>query len=73
MIEVPVNYRKRQGTSKITGEWKGMLSTGFRMILLIWSERFRNLDPSLAQATTESDSLERSAEKVVANGDRRLR
>jgi glycosyltransferase involved in cell wall biosynthesis len=35
IIEVPVNYRGRVGESKITGNLKGTLRTGFRMIALI--------------------------------------
>jgi len=35
IIEVPVNYRGRVGESKITGNLKGTLGTGFRMISLI--------------------------------------
>ena len=40
VIEVPVNYRGRVGESKITGNLKGTLSTGFRMIGLIIKYRF---------------------------------
>ena len=35
IIEVPVNYRGRVGESKITGNLKGTLRTGFNMIGLI--------------------------------------
>jgi glycosyltransferase involved in cell wall biosynthesis len=35
IIEVPVNYRGRVGESKITGNLRGTLQTGFRMIALI--------------------------------------
>lgn len=35
IIEVPVNYRGRVGQSKITGNLKGTLRTGFNMIALI--------------------------------------
>ncbi len=35
MIEIPVNYRGRVGESKITGNLKGTLRTGFRMIALV--------------------------------------
>lgn len=35
IIEVPVNYRRRVGGSKITGTLKGALRTGFQMITLI--------------------------------------
>jgi glycosyltransferase involved in cell wall biosynthesis len=41
MIEIPVNYRGRVGESKITGNIKGVLRTGFRMIGLILSYRVR--------------------------------
>ena len=40
VIEVPVNYRGRVGESKITGNLKGTLTTGFRMIGLIIKYRF---------------------------------
>jgi glycosyltransferase involved in cell wall biosynthesis len=35
IIEVPVNYRRRVGGSKITGTLRGTLRTGFHMITLI--------------------------------------
>lgn len=40
VIEVPVNYRGRVGESKITGNLKGVLRTGFNMIGLILKYRF---------------------------------
>jgi glycosyltransferase involved in cell wall biosynthesis len=40
VIEVPVNYRGRVGESKITGNLKGTLETGFRMIGIIIKNRF---------------------------------
>lgn len=40
VIEVPVNYRGRVGESKITGNLRGTLKTGFRMIALIIKYRF---------------------------------
>lgn len=40
VIEVPVNYRGRVGESKITGNLKGTLRTGFNMIRLILKYRF---------------------------------
>ena len=40
VIEVPVNYRGRVGESKITGNLKGTLKTGFNMIGLILRSRF---------------------------------
>jgi glycosyltransferase involved in cell wall biosynthesis len=39
VIEVPVNYRGRVGESKITGTLKGTLSTGLRMIGLVFRYR----------------------------------
>ena len=40
VIEVPVNYRGRVGESKITGNFKGALTTGLRMIGIIIKYRF---------------------------------
>jgi glycosyltransferase involved in cell wall biosynthesis len=40
VIEIPVNYRGRVGESKITGNLKGALTTGIRMIGLIIKYRF---------------------------------
>jgi hypothetical protein len=40
VIEIPVNYRGRVGESKITGNLKGTLNTGFRMIGIIIKYRF---------------------------------
>jgi len=40
VIEVPVNYRGRVGESKITGNLRGTLETGFRMIGIIIKYRF---------------------------------
>lgn len=42
IIEIPVNYKGRIGTSKITGSLKGALKTGFNMIWLIIRYRFRS-------------------------------
>ncbi len=42
VVEVPVNYRARIGTSKITGSTKRMLLVGFRMIRLIIAYRVRS-------------------------------
>jgi glycosyltransferase involved in cell wall biosynthesis len=39
IIEIPVNYRGRVGDSKITGNLKGTLTTGFRMIGIIVKNR----------------------------------
>jgi glycosyltransferase involved in cell wall biosynthesis len=35
LIEIPVNYGRRVGESKITGTWKGTFKTGLNMIGLI--------------------------------------
>jgi glycosyltransferase involved in cell wall biosynthesis len=40
LIEIPVNYRGRVGESKITGNLKGALKTGLRMIGIIIKYRF---------------------------------
>jgi glycosyltransferase involved in cell wall biosynthesis len=40
IIEIPVNYLGRVGESKITGNLRGTLRTGFRMIALILQHRF---------------------------------
>jgi glycosyltransferase involved in cell wall biosynthesis len=40
VIEVPVNYQGRVGESKITGNFKGIMRTGFRMIWIIIKYRF---------------------------------
>ena len=42
IIEIPVNYRGRVGTSKITGTLKGTLKTGTNMISLILKYRLTN-------------------------------
>lgn len=41
LIEVPVNYRGRLGTSKITGNFKGTVRTGLNMIILILKYRLK--------------------------------
>lgn len=41
IIEIPVNYRGRVGESKITGNFKGVLRTGLRMIVLILGYKFK--------------------------------
>jgi hypothetical protein len=43
LIEIPVNYRRRVGSSKITGTLKGTLKTGLNMIWLILNDRIRFL------------------------------
>jgi glycosyltransferase involved in cell wall biosynthesis len=42
IIEIPVNYRERLGTSKITGSFKTAWRVGWKMITLIWSYRIRS-------------------------------
>lgn len=39
MIEVPVSYRPRRGTSKITGDLKGTIEVGINMLALILAYR----------------------------------
>jgi len=39
MIEVPVSYRPRRGTSKITGDLKGTIEVGVNMLALILAYR----------------------------------
>lgn len=41
ILEIPVNYRGREGVSKITGNMRGILRTGFAMIFLIIRYRFK--------------------------------
>lgn len=41
IIEIPVNYRRRIGSSKITGTLRGTLTTGLKMIWLILRYRFK--------------------------------
>ncbi|HXW04941.1 MAG TPA: glycosyltransferase family 2 protein [Vicinamibacterales bacterium] len=41
VIEIPVNYRGRVGESKITGNFRGALGTGLRMIGIILKYRLR--------------------------------
>jgi glycosyltransferase involved in cell wall biosynthesis len=42
-IEIPVNYGKRVGDSKITGSFQKAFSLGLRMILLISLYRFKSI------------------------------
>jgi glycosyltransferase involved in cell wall biosynthesis len=41
IIEVPINYCGRVGRSKITGHWKGTITTSVRMLYLVLSYRVR--------------------------------
>ncbi|MBI4243141.1 MAG: glycosyltransferase family 2 protein [Planctomycetes bacterium] len=40
-VEIPLNYKGRRGTSKITGTLKGTIKTGMNMILLILKYRIK--------------------------------
>lgn len=44
MVEIPVNYRPRKGTSKITGSFAKAAATALRMIALILRYRFRKAE-----------------------------
>jgi glycosyltransferase involved in cell wall biosynthesis len=46
MIEVPVSYRQRRGTSKITGDLKGTIRVGIEMLKLIVRYRVRSGGPA---------------------------
>ncbi|MFZ1075047.1 MAG: hypothetical protein WAN50_01605 [Minisyncoccia bacterium] len=41
VVEIPVRYGARIGTSKITGKQSKAIKLGFRMIWLILTERFK--------------------------------
>lgn len=43
IIEIPLNYKKRVGVSKITGSFKKTVLTGMNMIFLILYYRIRNI------------------------------
>ena len=45
IVEIPINYRGRNGMSKITGTLKGALTTGINMIILITWYRFKRITP----------------------------
>jgi glycosyltransferase involved in cell wall biosynthesis len=45
MLEVPVSYRARRGTSKITGDLRGMLQVGVNMVALIVAYRVGTRPP----------------------------
>jgi len=47
MLEIPLNYRSRHGKSKITGNLKGTLVTGFNMVGVIL--RYRAKRPAALQ------------------------
>ena len=37
--EVPVNYRKRIGVSKVSGTVKGVFGAGYKILYTIWKYR----------------------------------
>ncbi len=43
VVEIPINYGARIGTSKITGKRSSAIKLGFRMIFFILTERARSL------------------------------
>ncbi len=45
ILEVPVTYRERRGSSKITGDPRGMVEVGLRMFQLILTYRFTGHAP----------------------------
>jgi glycosyltransferase involved in cell wall biosynthesis len=45
ILEVPVTYRERRGSSKITGDPRGMVEVGLRMTQLIFVYRFTGHAP----------------------------
>lgn len=45
ILEVPVTYRERRGSSKITGDPRGILEVGLRMTQLILTYRFTGRAP----------------------------
>jgi glycosyltransferase involved in cell wall biosynthesis len=51
-VEIPVHYRSRRGTSKITGDLKRAFRLGMRMIRLIIEYRFRRF-PRLQTTVTD--------------------
>ena len=51
LIEIPVNYGPRVGTSKITGQWSGMVRVGLRMIGLILRYRLQTIGPGKRKNT----------------------
>ena len=38
-IEVPVDYRKRIGVSKVSGTIKGVIGAGYKILWTIWRYR----------------------------------
>jgi hypothetical protein len=42
MLEIPVSYRARKGSSKITGSFRTTLEVGINMVRIIMRYRFRD-------------------------------
>jgi dolichol-phosphate mannosyltransferase len=45
IVEIPLHYQSRVGSSKITGDIKKAIKLGFVMIGLIWKYRFKHIPP----------------------------
>ena len=56
IVEVPVNYRRRLGTSKITGKLRNTLRVGFCMIGVILAHRLQFKKRFASRPTTEGDA-----------------
>ena len=56
VCERPARYRKRVGTSKISGTIKGVFAAGWKILYVIGREAFGNFDRSYPGAQTESRS-----------------
>jgi glycosyltransferase involved in cell wall biosynthesis len=78
IIEIPLNYRERQGQSKITGSWRGVFQTGLRMIRLIVAYKFsrhgypRRAPPPLprpSNATQPTPALAHSGMRQAPKND----
>jgi hypothetical protein len=73
IIEIPVNYRRRLGRSKITGSLVGTLKTGLCMLWLIVLYRFlRPKVPAWSTKTPAQPQVDgRCAGPFVADGGER--
>ena len=40
-VQIPINYKKRVGSSSVTGDVKKAFFLGIKMIILIFSMRFK--------------------------------
>ncbi len=59
MVQIPVNYTKRVGTSSVTGDPLKAVQLGVRMILLILEYRLRSLLPGVHRLAKASGRRER--------------